>query len=48
LVKGKKIDKERGPAQKESMTICVAVPEEGQYAVVVYHDENDNHKYDRN
>lgn len=48
MVKGKKIDKERGPAQKESMTICVAAPEEGQYAVVVYHDENDNHKFDRN
>jgi uncharacterized protein (DUF2141 family) len=29
-IKGKKIDKEREPAQKESMTICVAAPEEGQ------------------
>ena len=48
LVKGKKADKEREPAQKKSMTLCVAAPKEGQYAVVVYHDENDNHKFDRN
>jgi uncharacterized protein (DUF2141 family) len=33
---------------KKSMTICVAAPEKGQYAVVVYHDENGNHKFDRN
>ena len=48
LVKGKKTDKEREPAQEGSMTLCVAAPMEGQYAVVVYHDENDNHKFDRN
>jgi uncharacterized protein (DUF2141 family) len=30
------------------MTLCVAAPEKGRYAVVVYHDENDNHKFDRN
>ncbi|MDH5564877.1 MAG: DUF2141 domain-containing protein, partial [Nitrospirota bacterium] len=48
LVKGKKADKEREPAQEGSMTLCVAAPDVGKYAVVVYHDENDNHKFDRN
>jgi len=48
LVKGKKADKEREPAQEDSMTLCVAAREKGQYAVVVYHDENDNHRFDRN
>jgi uncharacterized protein (DUF2141 family) len=48
LVKGKKVDKEREPAQKGAMTLCVAAPDVGKYAVVVYHDENDNHKFDRN
>ncbi len=48
LVKGKKADKEREPAEEGSMTLCVSAPENGQYAVVVYHDENDNHKFDRN
>jgi len=48
LVKGEKADKEREPAQEGSMTLCVAAPIEGKYAVVVYHDENDNHKFDRN
>ncbi len=48
LVKGKKVDKEREPAQEGSMTLCVAAPDAGKYAVVVYHDENDNHKFDRN
>ena len=48
LVKGKKADREREPAQEGFMTLCVAAPKEGKYAVVVYHDENDNHKFDRN
>ena len=48
LVKGKKADKEREPAQQGSMTLCVAAPDVGKYAVAVYHDENDNHKFDRN
>ena len=48
LVKGKKADKEREPAQDGVMTLCVAAPVRGQYAVVVYHDENDNHHFDRN
>ncbi len=48
LVKGKKADKEREPAEKGSMTLCVSAREIGSYAVVVYHDENDNHKFDRN
>lgn len=48
LVKGKKSDKEREPAEEGSMTLCVAARENGQYAVAVYHDENDNHKFDRN
>ena len=48
LVKGKKADKEREPAEEGSMTLCVAARKQGQYAVVVYHDENDNRKFDRN
>ncbi len=48
LVKGKKADKEREPAEEGSMTLCVAARKHGQYAMVVYHDENDNHKFDRN
>jgi uncharacterized protein (DUF2141 family) len=48
LVKGKKADKEREPAEEGSMTLCVAARKKWQYAVVVYHDENDNHKFDRN
>jgi uncharacterized protein (DUF2141 family) len=48
LAKGAKVDKEREPAQKNSMSLCVAAPAGGKYAVVVYHDENDNHKFDRN
>ena len=48
LVKGEKTDTEREPAIKGDMTLCVAAPEDGRYAVVVYHDENDNHKFDRN
>lgn len=48
LVKGQKADKEREPALEGSMTLCVAAPDVGRYAVVVYHDENDNHKFDRN
>jgi uncharacterized protein (DUF2141 family) len=48
LVKGKKADREREPAEEGSMTLCVAAPDVGKYAVVVYHDENDNHKFDRN
>ena len=48
LVKGEKADKEREPAQEGNMTLCVAAPDAGRYAVVVYHDENDNHKFDRN
>ncbi len=48
LVKGKKADKEREPAQEGSMTLCVAARQKGKYAAVIYHDENDNHKFDRN
>lgn len=48
LVKGQKADKEREPAREGNMTLCVAAPDVGRYAVVVYHDENDNHKFDRN
>jgi len=48
LVKGKKADKEREPAEEGSMTLCVAAPAKGRYAVVVYHDENSNGKFDRN
>ena len=48
LMKGMKADKEREPAEKGAITLCVVAREKGKYAVVVYHDENDNHKFDRN
>lgn len=48
LVKGKKTDKEREPAREGTMTLCVAAQDVGYYAVVIYHDENNNHKFDRN
>jgi uncharacterized protein (DUF2141 family) len=48
LGKGKWTDKGREPAQEGTMTICVAAPSAGKYAVAAYHDENDNHKFDRN
>jgi uncharacterized protein (DUF2141 family) len=48
LVKGEKTDREREPAQEGMMILCVAAPVVGKYAVVVYHDENNNHKFDRN
>lgn len=48
LIKGEKTDSEREPTRQGTMTLCVAAPGVGQYAVVVYHDENDNHKFDRN
>ena len=48
LVKGKKTDKEREPAREGTMTLCVAAPGPGHYAVVIYHDENNNRKFDRN
>ncbi len=34
----------RGPAAEA----CFAVSRPGTYAVAVYHDENDNHRFDRN
>ncbi len=48
LVKGRKADKEREPAEAGTMVLCMAAPEVGKYAIVVYHDENNNHKFDRN
>lgn len=48
LVKGAKADKEREPAREGSLTLCVAAPKEGKYAVVVYHDENDDRQFNRN
>ena len=39
LVKGKKADKEREPAEEGSMTLCVAAREHGQFAVAVYQNK---------
>lgn len=48
LVKGKKILKQRTPAQRGTVSFCVNAPKAGVYAAAVYHDENGNAKFDRN
>nr|WP_321986718.1 DUF2141 domain-containing protein [uncultured Lichenicoccus sp.] len=38
----------RVPLSTRQATACFAVSEAGSYAVAIYHDENDNHHFDRN
>jgi uncharacterized protein (DUF2141 family) len=48
LVKGKKIFKQRFAANQGTVEFCVILPKPGIYAATVYHDENDNGKFDKN
>jgi len=34
-------------AQQGTTTGCIFIPKPGVYVVALYHDENDNHKFDR-
>ena len=47
LKKGARVGRERVPARPGSVTLCLEVPRPGVYAVVVFHDENENGKFDR-
>jgi uncharacterized protein (DUF2141 family) len=42
-----RVVRERVPARPGSVAVCLAAPRPGVYAVAVYHDENDNRKFDR-
>lgn len=47
LAKGGKVARVRVLATAPSTVACVPVPASGKYAIAVYHDENDNRKFDR-
>jgi uncharacterized protein (DUF2141 family) len=47
LKKGARVARERVPARPGSVAVCLEAPRPGLYAVAVYHDENDNHRFDR-
>jgi uncharacterized protein (DUF2141 family) len=47
LQKGKRLARERVAARPGSVSLCLPVPKHGTYAVVVYHDVNDNRRFDR-
>lgn len=42
-----KLDRVRVPAVKGEVTACVPVPKAGGYALAVFHDRNDNTKFDK-
>ncbi len=46
--KGKKIARTRIKAQQGETKLCLNAPSEGNYSIALYHDENDNKKFDRN
>ena len=48
LGSGKKLVRERLPAQAGVTRGCVAVPGPGTYAVAIYHDEDADKDFDRN
>lgn len=47
LKKGARLARERVPARVGSVALCLGAPRSGVYAVAVYHDENDNRRFDR-
>jgi uncharacterized protein (DUF2141 family) len=47
LKKGGRVTRERTPARPGTVSLCLRAPRPGTYAVAVYHDENDNRKFDR-
>lgn len=46
LAGGRSVSKTRVPAQENTATFCVDAPAPGQYALIVYHDENSNREFD--
>ena len=48
LKKRDKIARTRVKAQQGETSLCLSAPSEGEYAIALYHDENDNKKFDRN
>ena len=48
LAKGQKLSRKRVKAQRGETRLCLDAPVRGRYSVVVYHDENNNRKFDRN
>ncbi len=46
--KGKKVARTRVKAQQGETKLCLNAPSEGNYSIALYHDENDNKKFDRN
>ena len=46
--KGKKVARTRVKAQQGETKLCLNAPSEGTYSIALYHDENDNKKFDRN
>ena len=47
LKKGARLAKERMPAATGVTEVCLPAPGPGRYAVVAYHDENGNRKFDK-
>ncbi len=47
LVKGKRLVKQRIPAQTGSVSVCLALPAPGHYALAAYHDEDGDGKLNR-
>ena len=47
LKKGARMARERVPARPGLVAVCLEAPRPGTYAIAVYHDENDNGKFDR-
>lgn len=47
LKKGGRVARERVPAHPGSVALCLEAPRPGTYAAAVYHDENNNHRFDR-
>jgi uncharacterized protein (DUF2141 family) len=48
LKKSKKIARTRVKAQRGETKLCLNAPSVGNYAIALYHDENNNKKLDRN
>jgi uncharacterized protein (DUF2141 family) len=47
LQTGRRLARERVPARTGSVTLCLEASRPGRYALAVYHDENDNKRFDR-
>lgn len=46
--KAKKVARTRVKAQQGETRLCLNAPAQGAYSIAIYHDENDNKKFDRN